>query len=432
MAVGKGKNKLLRALYIVLAVFIITGSFTLGYFTNAWSNGKDAEYVGELVRYLKNYGVIDTETLEVKNLDYEDISKMIASSLSASDNYCSYYTQEEYEKVVNNGSGNYTGIGISVLGDDLSVFKVTLNSPAHKAGVECGDNLLGAIRGGKETLFSSYKDVTNFIAQVPLGSEFILNALRNGENVSFKIKREKYVASYVTYMDSEKEVYFLSDDGKTPEKTVSDGGIPALPQDTAYISLSKFEGESYGEICTALDFMKERGRSKLIFDLRDNGGGYMSVLTGIATRLCDAKTGKAFTVAMAKDAKGATTEYKSHGNRFGDFISKISVIANERSASASECLMGAMLYYGNAVQKEYVVIENDVLSGGTARTFGKGIMQTTFPLSDGGAIKLTTAVIYQPDGATCIHNKGITATGENAVTKSENIALSRAIDLLKD
>jgi carboxyl-terminal processing protease len=88
-----------------------------------------------------------------------------------------------------------------------------------------------------------------------------------------------------------------------------------------------------------------------------------------------------------------------------------------------------MLFYKDKFSIDSLVIENEEVKD-NGHTFGKGIMQTTYPLSNGGGIKLTTAVIYQPDKTTCIHKTGITASKENSCKKSDGVALKRAIDIL--
>ena len=80
------------------------------------------------------------------------------------------------------------------------------------------------------------------------------------------------------------------------------------------------------------------------------------------------------------------------------------VLANKNTASASECLIGALLYYGDLLTKEKVILEEDAT--GVAKTYGKGIMQSTYILTNGGAFKLTTAKIYWPDATTSIHGIG--------------------------
>jgi carboxyl-terminal processing protease len=135
-------------------------------------------------------------------------------------------------------------------------------------------------------------------------------------------------------------------------------------------------------------------------------------------------------VAYTKDNKGNYEEYKSSGNKTTDNIKAISVIANENTASASECLIGAMLYYKDKFDINRLIIENQEVNS-VSHTFGKGIMQTTYRLSNGGGLKLTTAIIYQPDKSTCIHGKGIVALEENSVKLADGIAIKRANEVLK-
>jgi carboxyl-terminal processing protease len=251
--------------------------------------------------------------------------------------------------------------------------------------------------------------------------------LRDGEEKEFTFTAAEYITSYITYFDSEKSFVFESDevDGKPVGKS-RDGGLKELDGDTAYIKLDQFEGNAAKELDGALAFMKERGRSKLVLDLRNNGGGSMSVLEDIASLLIDNDGKSRFTIAVAK-GKEDEEVFKTGRNAYYDNVKGISVLANNRSASASECLIGAMLYYGGQFSLDRLVIEKD--GDGVAKTFGKGIMQTTYMLITGGAVKLTTAQVFWPDSETCIHGKGIYPTEENAVA-SEN-AIARAVETLK-
>ena len=105
-------------------------------------------------------------------------------------------------------------------------------------------------------------------------------------------------------------------------------------------------------------------------------------------------------------------------------------MANENTASASECLIGAMLYYGKCFDVNKLIVVNNSLEDGIASTYGKGIMQTTYSnLFTGEAIKLTTAYIFQPDKTTSIHGVGIKATLENSFT-DDTLALNRAISII--
>ena len=179
--------------------------------------------------------------------------------------------------------------------------------------------------------------------------------------------------------------------------------------------------------------MKKRGKTKLIFDLRANGGGYMDVLKEIVELLVKADGNIIYSYVKEK---GKDTTFTTR-SKYDDFLKNIVVLADGGTASASECLIGAMLSYG---EKEggNGFSASDVLVGYNARrgdysTYGKGIMQTTYMLSSGGALKLTTAKIFWADGKTCIHGVGVTPVSEeNKITEENAIFRAREILLAKN
>lgn len=248
--------------------------------------------------------------------------------------------------------------------------------------------------------------------------------------------------SYVDYYDDADKLYFYAKPGtyienrygKTEKRIETGGGISQLPSDTALIVFTGFEGNAAEEFKTALDYMQEKGKTKLILDMRNNGGGFMTTLADIASYLINNDGKKASPVAIAIDKKGGEDVFYTSGNNFYSNVKKMSIIANGNTASASECLIGALDYYGKKSGNIEFSRDMLVLTYNSARedycTYGKGIMQTTYTLSTGGAFKLTTARIYQPDGETCIHGKGITTDKPKNRVTEEN-ALARAIDALK-
>jgi carboxyl-terminal processing protease len=212
----------------------------------------------------------------------------------------------------------------------------------------------------------------------------------------------------------------------------------------------------------ALAYAKESGKTQLVLDLRNNGGGSMEILEKIASLVIDGDGSQIKLVSAV--GKNETTHYNTDRDRFDGFIKKISVIANENSASASECLMGAMLYhygekYKTAEKEEdkakynntdctvfgfgrLVIVKN---KNGVAKTYGKGIMQTTYQLSSGGALKLTTARLMWPDHSrwhegTSIHGIGILPKvavqganpNDSANAVIDSLALARAIATLDE
>ena len=132
-------------------------------------------------------------------------------------------------------------------------------------------------------------------------------------------------------------------------------------------------------------------------------------------------------VVTSKSKSGNVERYRANGNRFYDYFTKnsrICVLADGSTASASECLLGCMLDYGAISYKDICLS----MRGGVAKTYGKGIMQTTYQLSlfERDAVKLTTAKIYWPISGNCIHERGIlpidgTKTVEENYQKDEEI-----------
>ena len=297
------------------------------------------------------------------------------------------------------------------------MFKVTGNSPADVAGLKADDLLTAAaIDDGEFVPISKAEDLTDLIATA--SGDYLLSLRVNRANEFndkvISMRAYDYVASYVTYYDNGCRYAFRSNQSGELEGITLSEGMTVLDDKTAYIRLDQFEGEAAEQLRSALDFMKERGRDKLILDLRNNGGGYMDILKDIASCLIY-NGGKRNTVVSYSIGKKDTEAYSFRKSNFYDNVSKIAVIANENTASASECLIGAMLYYGDCFNKDSLIIEKN--AEGVARTYGKGIMQTTYGLINGGAFKLTTAYVYWPDKDTCIHGKGITAEGLNATEK---------------
>jgi carboxyl-terminal processing protease len=214
----------------------------------------------------------------------------------------------------------------------------------------------------------------------------------------------------------------LSDDQSEPKaiESVNDC-LEILDERVGYIKLDSFEGDASKQVGEALDYMKSRGRDKLVLDLRANGGGLMTVLTDIAEYFIDNGGAKKSLVAFA-EGKSKNEYFYTNENNFKDFLTDVAIIGDENTASASECLIGAMVYY-EACSISKVVVEKDAL--GNARTYGKGIMQTTYKFLTGGAFKLTTARILWPDKTTCIHKTGVTpAMGAIPAEKGQGLAVA--------
>lgn len=423
---GKKKFKLIISLILTL---IIAVSFLGGFFAAQWSKDDASKDLNRLFQIADKhyYGEVEITTEELANVLVRE----------AFDEYSAYYSEETYKKIQENAKGKYKGVGLSFLNAraEAMVHSVSVNSPAHKAGIKPGDILhAGKNKQREEWWFYTKEDAFEFFNNTDEEETFTLYVERDGEFTyqPFELQIAEYTTTYVEYYDSEKCMKFLSEtEGEDPVPTVTDNNgteVPVTEQDVAYIKIYAFEGNMVEEFVSALDYMEERGRTKLILDLRDNGGGQMDIFLELARYLVNSEKTKTPVATYVKEKGNVYRHFQTEESKFPEFVTAISVLANERTASASEALIGAMITH-KTITKDQLVIERNSL--GIAKTYGKGVMQTTYKLPSGGALKITTAKLYWPDMKTCIDDIGIKTTEENSVWKGET-ALLHAETLLKN
>ena len=427
VCVNKKKKTSKKVLAILLGVLFFLLSFAGGFLTNYLIRGKEANVAYDLVAIMQKVGYIyDPTTGENRKITDKDVGDALVEGLL--DDYAKYYTAEEYAEVTANSKGNYRGIGVSFYKDaGTEISQVVGNSPAYHAGLKAGDKLLsGSVDGGETVIFNDEKDIINFIGEYETDAELTFTYERKGVQNTVNVKKKSYVASYVTYYDNQNIYEFVNKDGGTPQGQENKSSeMNYLDNEVAYIKLDSFEGGAAWQMGKALDYMKERDKTKLILDLRGNGGGYMDVLTDTASYFINNGGKKKSAVAIAVGKTGEQTFYTDN-NRYKS-ISSIAVIGDKNTASASECLIGALKTYVDGVK---IVVEED--NEGVARTFGKGIMQTTYILITGGAFKLTTAKIVWPDEKrTCIHGVGVTMEND-AIEATKGAGVDVALDELKN
>jgi C-terminal processing protease CtpA/Prc len=251
------------------------------------------------------------------------------------------------------------------------------------------------------------KAYLNFLYEQDEGEVFYLWASEEKGEVgqAYAVYRANYKQNYVFYADNEAAYRFVGDSANTPEEYVT--RYSYLPSNVAIVRLDAFSGSAAEQFKLALGILKERGRTKLLLDLRNNGGGQMSILAEIAAYLCKDAPSGSFPVAKAIYRSGKTEEFTASKNRYSEYLDGVSVslLANKNTASASEALMGALVDYGTVEMKDIYLAEID----GTAKSYGKGIMQTTFlNVITGEGVKLTTATVHWPVSGTSIHGTGVT------------------------
>ncbi len=300
------------------------------------------------------------EEVDEKKLVYGAIKGM----LNDLDPHSSFMPPEAFKEMKIETKGEFGGLGIQIGIKDkiLTIIAPIEDTPADKAGVKAGDKII-KIEG------DSTKDITLHEAVSKLRG-------KKGTSVTITVIREN--------LDKPLDISIVRDiiKLKSVKSKVIDDNI-------GYIKLTQFQEKSSSDLKKALKKLSDQNISSLILDLRNNPGGLLKGAVDITSQFLPA--GKL--VVYIKGRSGDKTEFNTNnGNRY--FKLPMVVLVNEGSASASEIVAGAMQDWDQAI----------VLG---TQTFGKGSVQTVMPLSDGSALRLTTARYYTPKGRS-IQTTGIT------------------------
>jgi carboxyl-terminal processing protease len=339
-----------------------TNPFNIGNQTVEKSDIIDDEVISKVNRIDE---LIDRYFYFEENVDEEDMKTAIYDGILASldDRYSVYYTPEELEQMFTESDGRYYGIGSYVTIDETSnlpmLSGVFEDSPAQKAGLRDGD-LISEVDGATTQGLSLTEVVT--LIKGPIDTDVVLTIIREGES--------DYLHITVTR-------------GSVETPTVKHR---MLDNNIGYLQITEFDDVTLSQFENAYDDLKKSGMKGLIIDLRSNPGGNLDTVVGICDDILPAGI-----ITYTVDKYGNREEYACHGTDPIDI--PLAVLVNEYSASASELMTGAIRDY-----KVGVVVGKN--------TFGKGIVQQIYTLSDGSGIKLTTSRYYTPNGE-CIHEVGI-------------------------
>ena len=299
------------------------------------------------------------------------------------DPYSVLLTGDDYKALTEQTSGNYAGLGIQIDVRDgwITVVAPLPETPAERAGVQTGDQIIEV--DGKSTEGWKNDEAVKALRGTP-GSKVTITVRRSG------------IPEPIKYTLTRAQIHIRS----VPAGTMFEGGV-------GYISLNPVSETSAGELRQEITAMKRKGMKSLILDLRYNPGGLLDQGVEVSDLFLDTKQE---IVSTRGRARGATKQFFDDARQNWPEL-PIVVLVNEGTASAAEIVAGALQDHDRAV----VV--------GTP-TFGKGLVQTLFPLGEGVALKLTTARWYTPSGRT------IQRTVESEEEQMEQAALEASDTLL--
>ena len=352
---------------ILGAVFAVVG-LVLGVNFNNWFGGF-APYLGlGGVGSSNNWSELDEVYGKLadsyngdldKKLMIEGAKKGMTDALG--DKYTVYMSAEESSDFYDDLHGNVgSGVGVEMGERDgyIRVLRTLPDNPARKAGILAGDIIYKV--NGEEVYMLSTDEIAKKVRGEE-GTEVTISVVRDGEEKEFKMKRETInnVSAYVDY------------DGST-----------------AIVTVTRFDNDTGKKI---QEFAREFGDKKVkkvILDLRGNGGGYVSAAEDLLSLWIDGDTYLEQKSKHFGDSKSKTSTGKAVLKDM-----KTIVLVNGTTASASEITAGALQDYGKAT----IVGE---------KTYGKGVVQNLYSLSNGTSLKVTTAEWYTPKGRT-INTEGI-------------------------
>jgi carboxyl-terminal processing protease len=342
---------LLFALVMTLGMWIgyklraDTSTSTVGFMSNTKSNTMQ-----EIMNLIQNKYV---DNVSMDSIKEDGINAM----LSHLDPHSIYIPAQELQEVNDDMQGNFTGIGVEfqVFNDTVNIVNVIADGPSFKAGVQVGDKI---IKVNDSVSIAGKKidpDHVKKLLRGQAGTNVNITVLRNGLLERITIKR-----------------------GMIPIPSV-DADYMIAPE-VGFIHINKFSETTYQEFMSAMEKLQKSGMQELILDLRGNPGGILQEAADIADEFLDGDK----MIVYTHGSKLPDMEY--HCKKDGVFEKgKLTVLVDETSASASEILSGALQDWDRAT-----------LIG--RRTFGKGLVQQQYPLSDGGAVRLTIARYYTPLG----------------------------------
>lgn len=357
------------AFIISTIVFTVTVVFSMKYFDNIVGDVKQREMMYSKIAEIDN----KVRNNYIGKIDENYLNDSIARGIlnGTGDAYGQYYNAEEYKKLIDSNKGESVGIGVEVYKDPSGYIKIVDvydNSPAKDSGVLVGD-IIKKIEGN-DVLDIGFDTAISLIAGEP-NTKVNISVQREGEEKNISLTRRNITIESV---------------------------VGKKEGDVGYIRIKKFNEKTPIQFINLVENLKVQGVKGFVFDVRNNGGGLVSSVSDILDYLLPEGD---IVSAVYKDGTKDVL-YRSDKEELN---APMVVLINGNTASAAELFAAALRDYNKAV-----------LVGTT--TFGKGVMQQTFTLSDGSAVRLTVAH-YNPPKSGNYDGVGIKADFEVKLTQEQ-------------
>jgi carboxyl-terminal processing protease len=346
-----------RALFLVVFVLITCGFFGMVFgqkITPAAAAGGDTDVRDSLRQFTEVYNIVEQNYAEPVNADKAIYNGAIPGMLHVLDPHSNFFDPKAYSLLREDQRGKYYGVGMTVgpRNNKVIVIAPFVGTPAYRAGIRPGDIIVAV--DGKSTDNMSTSDVADLL-KGPKGTTVHITILREGSEkpLEFAVVRDEIPRYSV-------DLHFLIRPG------------------IGYMHISGFNETTEAEVQKALD---EMGDLKgLVLDLRGNPGGLLSEGVGVADKFLH----KGQLIVSHHGRNSPEKRYvATHGNSGHDY--PLVVLVNRGTASAAEIVAGAIQDH-----------DRGLIVGET--TFGKGLVQTVYPLAENTGLALTTAKYYTPSG----------------------------------
>ncbi len=340
----------IKEMMAAITTIVLLAASAIGVFAQEEVQQNQLKF-GRLLRLIDGYYVDSVNINQITE-------KAIVNILSELDPHSVYMSKDEVAKMNEPLVGNFEGIGITfnIFKDTLLVTTTVAGGPSEKVGLRAGDRIVEV-------------DNKN-IAGIGLKNSDVFDMLRGnkGTQVNLKVlrKNEPGLLDFTIIRD------------KIPINSLDAGYM--MDDATGFIKLNKFSATTTEEFTTAMKELKKQKVQNLILDLRGNGGGYLNSAVEISGQFLENNQLVVYTSGINEPRKdynaGSAGEFKK---------GKLVILVDEGSASASEIVAGAVQDW-----------DRGIIIG--RRTFGKGLVQKPFYLTDGSMVRLTTAHYYTPSG----------------------------------